>query len=257
MNATAAFERLRTHGDDPKVSVGRTSADREAAAPKRGGDDKIVRLEVFRALREKLAAGAPARPPARRDVAPTGVAALDEAVGGLRRGAVSEFSGSTGSGSLFLAALLEMSGRERWPLALVDAGDAFEPGDWDEAALRRVLWVRCREAKPALRAVDLLLRDGNLPLIVLDVQGLADRELARIPVNVWHRLQRVIEPTGGALVVLSRWPLVEGARVRLVAPERWGLEALRGRRTERARALRLAVREKGSADRGETERRTA
>lgn len=212
----------------------------------KGGRSKIVRLEVFRALREKIAAeSAPA--PVRGEAVATGVEALDAVTGGLRRGAVSEFSGSTGNGGLVFAALLEVAVRERWHLALIDAGDMFEPGDWDAAALRRVLWVRCREHRAALRAADLLVRDGNLPLVVLDVQGLADRELRRIPTNVWHRLQRVIEPTGVALVVLSRWPIVEGARVRATAPERWGLDALRRRRALAARDLRLQVREKAAA----------
>jgi hypothetical protein len=217
--------------------------------------DKVVRLEVFRALREKLAAEA-APAPARRDVVATGVEALDAATDGLQRGAVSEFSGSTGHGSLFLAALLELAGRERWHLALIDAADQFEPADWDGAALRRMLWVRCPKeqgARKALRAADLLLRDGNLPLIVLDLQGVPVAQIRRIPANVWHRYQRVVEESGVTLVVLSRWPMVEGARVRIEADGRLGLAAMRGKRRELAARMPLRVRRKVA----EGERRTA
>jgi hypothetical protein len=216
--------------------------------------DKVVRLEVFRALRAKLAAEA-AQPAPRGVCVPTGVEALDAATGGLRRGAVTEFSGSTGQGSLFFSALLETTGRERWHMALIDAADQFEPADWDAAAMRRLLWVRSREAKKALRAADLLLRDGNLPLVVLDFQGVPVKQLRGIPTNVWHRLQRVVEESGVALVVLSRWPMVEGARVRVEADARLGLEAMRVKRRDLAAGMTLRVRQK-TIER-EVERRTA
>ncbi len=218
----------------------------------RRDEDKVVRLEVFRALREKLAASAaPAAPPGA--IVPTGVEALDAAAGGLWRGAVSEFSGPAGSGSLFLAALLEVTARERWHLALVDAADEFEPADWEAAALRRLLWVRCREARKALRAADLLLRDGNLPLVVLDFQGVPVRQLRGVPASVWHRLQRVVEGSGATLVVLSRWPMVEGARLRIEAEGRLGLDAMRVKRRELAAGMAVRVRRKTAA----AERRSA
>jgi hypothetical protein len=226
-------------------------------AARRDPDEaKVIRLEAFQALRAKLVAEA-AAVPARRDAVATGMAALDAAAGGLRRGALSEFTGSAGNGSLVFAALLDLAGRERWGLALVDAADQFEPADWDAEALRRVLWVRCREMRPALRAVDLLLRDGNLPLLVLDLQGVPDAQLRRVPANVWHRFQRLVAPTGAALVVLSRWPIAEGARMRVDLPERWGLDRMRQRRRVMAADLRVRVREKAAMPVAEGERRIA
>ena len=215
-------------------------------------DEKVVKLEVFRALRAKLA-GEAAVAAAPRDCVATGVPGLDEIAGGLRKGAVSEFSGSTGNGALFFSALLEVACRERWHMALIDAADQFEPADWDAAALRRLLWVRCHEAKKALRAADLLLRDGNLPLLVLDLQGAPVAQLRRIPANVWHRFQRVVEDSGVALVVLSRWPMVEGARVRIEAEESLSLDSMRVKRRELAGRMAVRVRQKT----WEAERRSA
>jgi len=204
-------------------------------------DEAVVKLETFRALRAKLEAEAAAAPPPRESVF-TGVRALDEAGGGLLRGALTEFSGSSGHGSLFLSALLEMCGRERWHMALIDAADQFEPADWDAAALRRMLWVRCREAKKALRAADLLLRDGNLPLIVLDLAGVPAAQLQKIPASAWHRFQRVVEESRVTMVVLSLRPMVEGARVRIEGEGRLGLEAMRIRRTELSARMPVRVR---------------
>jgi hypothetical protein len=217
--------------------------------------DKVVRLEAFRALREKLAAESVAAAPPTRETVPTGIRALDEAAGGLLRGTLTEFSGSSGCGSLFFSALLDVAGRERWRLALVDAGDQFEPADWDAAALRRVLWVRCPDARKALRAADLLLRDGNLPLVVLDLHGLPAAQLRKIPPNAWHRFQRVVEESRVTMVVLSARPTVEGARVRIESEARFGLDAMRVKRRELA--ARLPVRVRNRAAGWDAARRTA
>ncbi len=204
-------------------------------------DNKLVKLETFRALRAKLAQQ-PAVVPS--ECIPTGVAALDEAVGGLLKGAVSEFSGSTGHGALFFSALLETACRERWHIGLIDAADEFEPADWDAAALRRLLWVRCTEARKALRAADLLLRDGNLPLIILDFQGVPAAQLRGIPTNVWHRFQRVVEQSGVALVALTRRPMVEGARVRMEVEAPLHLDVMRIKRRDLVARMPVRVRQK-------------
>lgn len=204
-------------------------------------DSRIVKLETFRALRAKLAE--PPAPPPHEGVA-VGVPGFDEATGGLRKGAVSEFSGSSGHGMLFFSALLETACRERWHLGLIDAADQFEPADWDATALRRVLWVRCREARKALRAADLLLRDGNLPLLVLDLQGVPAAQLSRIPPNVWHRFQRVVEEAGVAFVVLSRRPTVEGAHVRIEVEGGLRLDAMRVKRRDLAARMPVRTRQK-------------
>lgn len=207
-------------------------------------DSRIIKLEAFRALRAKLAEPDVSTP---HEHVPVGVPGFDAVAGGLRRGAVSEFSGSSGHGMLFFSALLETACRERWPMGLIDAANQFEPADWDAAALRRVLWVRCREVKKALHAADLLLRDGNLPLLVLDLHGVPAAQLQRIPTNVWYRFQRVVEEAGVAFVVLSHRPMLEGAHVRIEAGERLHLGDLRIKRRDLATRMPVRTRQKTTA----------
>jgi hypothetical protein len=79
----------------------------------------------------------------------------------------------------------------------------------------------------AVKATDLLLRDGNLSLVMLDLQAVPSRQLQRIPANTWHRLQRLAEQTTAAVVILTPQPMVEAARVRITAGEGWTLAAQR------------------------------
>ena len=50
-----------------------------------------------------------------------------------------------------------------------------------------------RNALDAVKAVDLLLRDGNFPLVVLDLVLNDSAELRKIPQTNWYRLQRLVE----------------------------------------------------------------
>lgn len=204
-------------------------------------DSKVVKLEVFHALRAKLAEAETPPPPTQTTVR-TGIEQLDATAGGLPRGTVTEFSGSLAHGGLFFSALLAVCGRERWHMALIDAADQFEPVAWSGEALRRLLLIRCRDARKALHAADLLLRDGNLPMLVLDLQGSPAKQLRRIPPNVWHRFQRVIEESRVSLVVLTRTPMVEGARLRIEADGRMGLESMYALRSDLAAQMPVRVR---------------
>jgi hypothetical protein len=155
----------------------------------------------------------------------TGLAGLDAAEGGLRRAALTEFSGT--GGALFLHAMLGAVCRERCFAALVDAARTFEPGDFPAASLARLLVVFCADAMQAVKAADLLLRDGNLSLVMLDFQGSPRALLRRIPANTWHRLQRLAEQTTAAVVILTREPMIEAAQVRIAGASQWTLAAQR------------------------------
>ena len=144
----------------------------------------------------------------------TGCTALDQQ-GGLKRGAVTEICGPVAAGQLVLGALLAAASRERFFLALIDAADAFEPGDWPAAQLRRMLWVMGGTAEDSLKAADLLLRDGNLPLLMLDFQTVPARQLQKVPVSTWHRFHRVAAQSAVSFVVLTPEPMVEGAPSRI------------------------------------------
>src|SRR5205814_1485094 len=104
---------------------------------------------------------------------PTGLSQLDNLLeGGLPKAAISEIvSARIGAGgALLIFALLRQTSVSRQWLALVDGQDCFDPCSVDPALLSRLLWTRCGTAGLALQAVDLLARDGNVPLIVLDLQ---------------------------------------------------------------------------------------
>ncbi len=182
-------------------------------------------------LRELLAEKFPAAQLNPGGIFPTGHPAFDGAEGGLRRGAVTELTGPASSGGLFIEAVLSALQSRRYFAALVDAGGGFEPQGCGPAALRRLLWIMCSDVKQSIRSADLLLRDANLPLVLLDLQIVPPRQLRGIPASTWHRFQRLVEQTSTAFVVLSPRPMVEAAQVRITMGNRWGLDAMRRRRS--------------------------
>jgi len=182
------------------------------------------------ALRELLHRKYPTPELRETGILPTSFEAFDGSQGGLKQGAVTEVVGPTSSGSLFIEIMLRVLGREQAFGALFQAGASFHPQDVSSAALRRLLWVRCSQPLAAVKAVDLLLRDGNLRVLLLDLQFAPQRELQRIPASTWHRFQRLIEASGMVFVILSSRPMIEGAKTRIVIRQRWSLGAMRQRR---------------------------
>jgi len=167
----------------------------------------------------------------------SGIACLD-AVGWTSGSVVEVVGARAGAGvGLLLSALLEGQGQEVLRMmALVDGADAFHPSGLSGAALERLLWVRCRDAQQAMRAADLLLRDGNLSWVLMDVQLQTERELRRIPAQVWHRLRMLAEKSGVAFCVFTPVPLVPCTKGRLLLEQKFlldDLDALRPALVER------------------------
>jgi|GEM_PF-320732 len=134
---------------------------------------------------------------------------------------------SAGCGLLIADLMAELDARDApEPLALIDAADGFDPASHGAARCARVLWVRCREAAKSLKIADLLLRDGNLPWIVLDLAGLPEADLRRIPGSSWHRLHGLTRKTGARLLVMTRFALVPKPALRVFLEERLSLEDL-------------------------------
>lgn len=156
----------------------------------------------------------------------TGISILDNATnGGLPKGAITELTSphpSSGSAS-FIAALLDQAHRERQFLALIDGRDSFDPEPLGNARLRNLLWVRCAKAIDAVKAADLLLRDRNFPLVILDLVLNSADELRKIPQTSWYRLQRLVEPLASAFLVLTRRSMISSAQVKLVLENEWRL----------------------------------
>jgi hypothetical protein len=180
-------------------------------------------------LRNLLAERFPQRQLAAQARLSTGIAALDEATGGgLPKGAITELTSpslSAGSASM-ISRLLCTAHTERSFVALIDGRDSFDPQAMGNAALRNLLWVRCTKAMEAVKAADLLLRDGNFPLIVLDLVLNAAEELRKIPQTSWYRLQRLAEPWPSAFLVLTRRSMISSAQLKLVLENSWRLADL-------------------------------
>lgn len=154
----------------------------------------------------------------------TGIPCLDAA--GLSVGGITEITGegvSCGAG-LLIASLMEQRGAERAITALVDGADAFDPWSIRSEALERVLWVRCRDIQLAIKATDLLLRDGNATLVLLDLQLYPARALQGLPSSVWHRLRVLAEKTGASLCVFTPCRTVGCASSRLLLDHQFTLE---------------------------------
>lgn len=194
---------------------------------------------------------------------PTGVAALDAGLGGgFPRGRLSELCGAPSSGRTslamqLLAETLTGDGLAAW----IDAADAFDPGSAAEAlaarsgaggtggtgngaeALRRLLWVRARSEREALRCCERVLASEGFALVVLDLahtrgvtRGITNGvtkgvtkdapDRARpasggIPDAGWLRLARLSARQRSAFVVLSESPRA-GSRAELVLEMRRG-----------------------------------
>lgn len=189
-------------------------------------------------LRNLLAERFPSSPLAATARLRTGQSLIDSVLGdGLPKGAITEISSpppSAGSASL-IAGLVRAAQEARSFVALIDGRDSFDPEPLGQVCLRHLLWVRCHQAMEAVKAADLLLRDGNFPLVLLDLVLNMPNELEKIPQTSWYRLQRLVEPTSTAFLVLSRRSLVASARLKVVLENRWTLSTF-----EQEDALSLA-----------------
>src|SRR5207253_5645496 len=97
-------------------------------------------------LRDGQLRRAPALSPRAPLPLPTGIAALDAALGGgLGRGQLHEFVGPPGAGcTALLRAALASATAAGELCALIDPGDSFDPGQRG-IDLSRLLWVRPRD----------------------------------------------------------------------------------------------------------------
>jgi len=148
--------------------------------------------------------------------------------GGLRKGAITEIisPNSSAGSALLIHSLLQIAQRDRFFLALIDGRDSFDVQSVDAGTLQHLLWVRCEKATETIKAADFLLRDGNFPLVILDLVLNPADELRRIPATSWYRLQRLVEPAPTAFVVMSRHNMVASARTKIALENRWTLSDL-------------------------------
>ena len=182
----------------------------------------------------------PPTPPANQIV--TGIPVLDQSTGGgLGKGSITEIiSAQPSAGSAFLIHnLLRIAQRQRFFMALVDGRDSFDVQTATPAALPYLFWVRCERATEATKAADFLLRDGNFPLVLLDLILNSPDELRHIRPTTWYRLQRLVESAPTAFLVMSRHNMVASARTKIVLENHWTLSDLS--REEMISQLRLRL----------------
>ncbi len=168
----------------------------------------------------------------------TGIPRLDAQLGGgFPRGRLSELCGAPSSGRTSLAMTLLAETLARGALAAwIDSADAFDPASaaaalaarngGGSAALRRLLWVRARTEKEAIRCCEQILATEGFELILFDLahtpthaetrdRSGGPRAPAAIPDAGWLRLARLAARHRSALVVLSNTARA-GSRAELV-----------------------------------------
>jgi hypothetical protein len=145
------------------------------------------------------------------EVFPTGITALDEQIGGIPKGGLTQVCSpadvNSGRTTLLMSLLAQVT-REEF-CAVVDATDCFDP----ESAARmgvcfsRLLWTRCADhgmkaLERSFRATDILIQNGGFGVIVLNLAHIEERLIRKVPHTSWFCLARKIERTSTAFVVL-------------------------------------------------------
>ena len=137
----------------------------------------------------------------------TGFQVLDDLIGGIPRGSLSEIFGSVSSGrTSLLFSMLAYATTHDEICALVDTHNVFAPSIAAAAGmdLDRLLWIRCAaNIEHAFKATDLLLHAGGFGLIVLDMAEVAGNDAKRIISSWWYRFRRTVENKPSAIVVMA------------------------------------------------------
>ena len=178
--------------------------------------------------------------------APTGLPPLDVQLrGGVPRGQVSEIVGPRSSGRTSVLRALMAEATHRGELvALIDTLDRFDPASAAAAGvdLARVLWVRgedipltqlalapgwepsrprsgrtrdsvvARALDRAIKAANLVLQSGGFGLVALDIADVPLDVLRELPFNTWMRLQRVVDASDTACVLVADVPSARSAK---------------------------------------------
>ena len=173
----------------------------------------------------------------------TDVAPLDTCLrGGLPRGQLSEIVGPSSSGRTALALQTIAASTRRGDIAaLVDTFDRLDVASAVGAGIdvERLLWVRGEASggsdaavNRALKAVNLVLQAGGFGCVVLDLADVPSPALRRIPFTTWLRVQRIIEGSDTACVLIAAQPLARsagGLTLSLAGRVRWTGDADRSR----------------------------
>ena len=172
--------------------------------------------------------------------------------GGLPRGQVSEVVGPSSSGRTSVAwAALAAATRRGESVAIIDTFDRFDPPTAHACGLdlSRLLWVRGQAISktsvaidpawlPGVRAVngpgtfierviDRAIKSLNLvvqsrvcTLVVIDLIDVPANALRRLPASTWFRVERAIEGSDTAVLILATMPVARSAGGRSIVMEK-------------------------------------
>jgi hypothetical protein len=195
-------------------------------------------------------------------LAPMDVASIDACLhGGLPRGQLSELSGPCSSGRTTLLLQFMAAATRRGEIAAyVDSFDRLDVASAAAAGvdLDRLLWIRGCDVRPqgsglrpqpepswalgpgawglldrALKALNLVLQAGGFGIVAIDLADAPPRELRQIPFTTWPRVQRAIEGSDTACVLLTEEPLARsagGLTLSLAGRSTWAGDSIRSRR---------------------------
>ena len=163
-------------------------------------------------------------------VASTAMEGLDTGLsGGLPRGQLSEIAGPRSSGRTTLLLQVVAAATRRGEMtALVDTFDRLDLRSAVSAGidLDRLLWIRGYDIRPqgsgpgafgdrilerALTAFNLVLQAGGFGVVALDLADAPLAALNRLPFTTWLRVQRTIEGSDTACVLVGPQPLARSA----------------------------------------------
>ena len=183
----------------------------------------------------------------------TEVDALDRCLrGGLPRGQLSELAGPRSSGRTTLMLQLIAAATRRGEIAaIVDTFDRLDVSSLVAAGaeLDRVLWIRGHaiaigeHTRPedtgdrlldrALKALNLVLQAGGFGVVAIDLADVPPVLLKRLPFTTWMRVQRIVEGSDTACVLVVPEPLARsagGLTLSLAARAMWSGASDRSRR---------------------------
>ena len=181
----------------------------------------------------------------------TDIAALDRCLrGGLPRGQLSELVGPRSAGrTTVLLQMLAAATRRGEVVALVDTFDRLDVASAVAAgiALDRLLWIRGaaisrteagddlrdRTLDRAVKALNLVLQAGGFGIVAIDLADVPAAAIKRLPFTTWLRVQRAVEGSDTACLLVGPEPLARsagGLTLTLTARPAWAGDADRSRR---------------------------
>ena len=161
--------------------------------------------------------------------------------------------GSSGSSSL-LTALISRVTNAGGHVAIVDAGDAFDPSSAADAGadLARLLWVKCGgRVRAAWSATDLLARCPAFSLVACDFGEPCSGERGASALSLCRRIQRAAEQSAVTVVLRVPRPLAGSAAALVVSVRRLGAQWVGQPRPTRLIGLRseaLVLRARARSD---------